>query len=267
MKVIYNSEEVEEQDIKLNFTNRVFLYGDGLFETIISKQGSIKYLEYHVERLKEGMHALGMEYPEELTLQNIGRQIHKLLKVNPMFFISRIKIQVWRKPGGLLTPFTNQVEYLISVSPQQPKVNKDKAAEISEKVKIYPTFFSRFKTCNMLPYVLAGVEKERRNVGELIILSHDGYLAECSSSNLFWMIEDEFYTPSLETGCIAGIMRRVVKEKLIKMGRKVHEVKAKPEVLEKAEYVFTTNVSDINYLSRVGQKNYDQPEDFYFKDL
>jgi len=67
---------------------------------------------------------------------------------------------------------------------------------------------SAFKTLNALPYVLAGNYRKQLGVDEVILLDTHGHLAECVASNLFWLKDGMLYTPSLNTGCIGGIIRQ-----------------------------------------------------------
>jgi branched-subunit amino acid aminotransferase/4-amino-4-deoxychorismate lyase len=48
-------------------------YGDGLFETMRLANGSIRFLDSHLVRLRRGCERLRMSCPEELLLQEITR--------------------------------------------------------------------------------------------------------------------------------------------------------------------------------------------------
>lgn len=248
---------ISENSLSCAANHRGLSYGDGLFETIIYKKGSIFYLDRHLIRLSKGMETLGMVADKTLDRDVMENQIQSLINVNGMNGkLVRIKLIVWRKNGGLFTPENNQVDIMIAVKEQVSPQLQNVEAELSEQVKLFPSIYSRFKTCNMLPYVLAGLEKQQRNITELVLLSYKGYVAECSSSNIFWIKDDVFYTPSLQTGCIEGIMRNIVIETLKKEGFNVKEVEAEPEELKDADFIFTSNVTGLRIINRFEGKTF-----------
>ena len=62
--------------------NRGFLYGDGLFETMILKDGKIRFLNSHFERLCNGLKALKMTISTDFTIEKIEKTILDLLAKN-----------------------------------------------------------------------------------------------------------------------------------------------------------------------------------------
>ncbi len=251
MKVIYNNKLVSENSLSFNTEHRGLSYGDGLFETIIANEGIIHYFDRHIDRLNKGMAALGMISDGNMSCEKLLEHIHNLFKLNNLLSSAvRIKIIVWRKSGGLFTPSDNRVDFIITVKEQKNHQQPAVEAELSEQVRLYASPYSRFKTCNMLPYILAGIEKKSRKISELVLLSYEEHIAECSSSNIFWVKDEVFSTPSLETGCIEGIMRGVIIDKLNKKGIVLKEVKEKPDALRTADTVFTSNVSGVKIFKR-----------------
>lgn len=257
MKVIYNARAIEEKRFSIKNKDRCFQYGDGLFETIIYQNGKIQFLERHLERLKKGMEALNFNIPALFSARELQDQILELLSINQLSGSARIKLQVWRKDGGLYTPVQNEVNYLITTIPFENKGNKIiNSAGFSIDVKLYPTKLSRFKTCNALFYILAGIERQKRKLDDLILLDHQGNIAECTSANIFWLYKEEYYTPSTATGCIEGIMRGHLIEKLRKHKKLVYEVKESKESLLKAEKVFICNVTGVFPVKMIEGKVY-----------
>jgi 4-amino-4-deoxychorismate lyase len=103
------------------------------------------------------------------------------------------------------------------------------------------TLSPNIKSNNMLPYIAAKLEAKRLGVFEGILLSQEGYLAEGTVSNLFWVKKNIVYTPALSVGILPGVMRKHVIREFQKAGRKVVEGFFKPVVLQSADEVFITN--------------------------
>ena len=247
MFLVYNSDILTDDAFRLPATDRAFQYGDGLFETIRYENDRIWFWPDHLARLTAGMAALHLNPPpgfDEITLE---QQLRQLLSANGLLGQpARIKFQVWRQPGGLYTPDSQYINYLITAKPGL-------AFQFNEhtKIGIYNSFrlafspISAFKTLNSLPYVLAGLYKQQHGLHDVILLSTDGYLAECVASNLFWFQNDILHTPSLLTGCINGIARR----QLLRLFPNAQAGLFLPDVLDNADVVFTANVMGINLVS------------------
>jgi len=246
----FNDSLLLEQNFTITTSNRAFSYGDGLFETMVLKKGKLLYLEDHFARLKNGLSILSLTLPSSFSPQYIETVVQELAKKNNTFSQARVKLTVWRKPGGLVTPDSNEVDFLITcIKPTKPLTLKTNSL-ISENVTLSPTLFSKYKTLNYLPYILAGLEKKQRQVDELIITDSEGNLAEASSSNIFWAKNTELYTPSIDTGCIEGIMRKQLIRFCKKEGLAITEGKFQKKCLEHADLLFTSNVSGLSLIER-----------------
>ena len=107
-----------------------------------------------------------------------------------------------------------------------------------------------------MKYVVAGIEKVERGFDEIILLDHNGHVSEALSSNLFWKIDQSFFTPPLSTGCIDGIMRNWLMSELKNKGFEVREELIHARDLLTAESIFTTNAMGIRYIMEFNKASY-----------
>jgi len=258
MYLSYNHKIITEQHLHLPYHDRAFNYGDGLFESIIYHKGKARFLNDHLKRLKKGMHALGIQGGQGIKKNVLSAQIDCLLHKNKIKGSARLKLMVWRKPGGLYTP--ENLHFNLLIISQPTEFNKQNptglSLGLSQNVRLAYSSLSRFKTCNALPYVLAGLEKQHTPFDELLLLDQKGRVAECTASNLFWIKKDIVFTPSLKTGCVAGVSRKNILKRLEKQGFKTEKVKAGPEALLEADHIFTSNVSRIAQIGTFAEKQY-----------
>ena len=243
MEVIFNGKLYREQEVHFSPTNRAFSYGDGIFETMIVRRGTCSLLPYHFKRLLRGLEVLGIISPfTELELEGY---IWELSTKFGHSAVLRMRLQLWREAGGLYAPEKRKAEYLITASPQQkPGWIKEKAA-FSKNVQLSFSVSSSLKTMSALPYVLAGIEKKKRQLDELLLTDIYGNVAEGSSSNLFWVKDGIWHTPHLESGCIAGVMRAYLLEQLQTQQLPVQEVLVPKERLMEAEALIACNVTGL----------------------
>ena len=210
-KVNHNGQLISEDAMFLNAQNRVFRYGDGLFESIRVVEGQIPFLEQHLSRLKKGMQLLQYEFPEEYTSDFFEREISKLTRQEGNH---RLRLTVYRQDGGFYAPQSNAPLFLIQSSPHftaQFDLNKKGLhLGIYDQQRLPCIPLSNIKSCNALPYVLAGQWLARQDFDECLLLNQYGRIAECSIGNLFLVKGQELWTPPLSEGCIEGVMRAIL---------------------------------------------------------
>ncbi len=252
MNIIYNFKLTKEISLLPNEGNRAFQYGDGLFETIIYQHKQIRFLPDHVERLTKGAEAFYMQLPNNFSLTYLQEAIHTLVQQNGLGDNARVRIHVWRKPGGTYTPVTNEADFCITAhalaAPLPPVKHK---VFFYEHFRLVVSPVSRFKTCNSLPYVMAGIAKTHRKADDMILLDVHGHVAECIASNIFWLQNGQLFTPSLEAGCIEGIMRKHILVTARDLQIVVHEGLFTKQELLNAEAVFCCNVSGLQIIHQV----------------
>jgi 4-amino-4-deoxychorismate lyase len=234
--------------------NRSFKYGDGLFETMIFKNGKVQYVEDHFERLFSGMKLLKMNINSLVSKTEIISQIHAKLALLSLSE-ARIRLTVWRQNGGLYTPKNSDVNYFIEINSLPNYFFAKNLTQISssyaESITLNHSAISHLKTNNSLPYILASIEKKEKNVDEIIILTNNHEIAECSSSNLFIVKDEVLFTPSLFSGCIDGVMRKNILRKSHNEGFDCKEIWLSKKDLLTADYIFTTNVMGIKFITQI----------------
>ncbi len=256
--IIYNFELIEENKFPFSLHNRAFLYGDALFETLMAKQKSIRFFEDHLARLSGGLTTLGIEYPNELNPQHLEPIITKLMEAKNLED-ARLKILAWRTHGGLFTPENNALEFIITAAPAKPFENHVKEnVGFFEDFRLYHSPLSAYKTTNAQPYVMAGIEMKKKGWDDIILLDTDDHVAECLSTNLYWVKDNTIFSPSKSTGCICGVMQQQIIKLLEEKGNPLQFVKAQPEELSKAEAIFTSNVTGISYIKTIDSKSFSE---------
>lgn len=256
MKAIYNNEIINDKELTIGVDDRAIQYGDGIFETIIVRKNSLKLIEYHFARLLDGAAALNIQLPVYFNIQFLESSILKLIQDNGIKSSARVKVQVWRGTGGLYKPVSHTSNLLITINVHEEDIGILKNVGISESINNHYTVYSHLKTLNALKYIIASLEKEESSSDDLIILDQNGNISELLYSNIFWIKKNIFYTPSLNTGCIRGVMRSYLIERLIEKSKSVMEVIATPDQLFQADYAFATNAAGIRPITGIADTGY-----------
>ncbi len=255
MNVLFDGSIASDSEVRLSCTDRGFQYGDGIFETIVCQGTVVSFLDLHWERLTKGMNILKLALPDWLSQGQLETAILKLMQLEGLE-TARVKLLAWRKKGGLYTPSQNSAHLLIMALPHQPPIKILKVADICRQVRLAHSSISSFKTLSSMPYVLAGIEKKQRKLDELILLDREDRVSECTASNIFWIKDNRLFTPPLESGCIEGIRRRSIMDRL-GAENPVKQVSITVDELLEADQVFNCNVTGIQWIRTIREHRYD----------
>jgi 4-amino-4-deoxychorismate lyase len=236
------------------FHNRGFLYGDGLFETMVFFKGKIRFASQHAERLWEGLKILGLENQGLSQIRELERLITEIWGDSK---ILRVRWNVYRAGFGKYTPEENQVLESLQINSfhQAPKI-KGKAF-FSQNIHIQKTPWSHCKTLSALPYVMANQERKSKGFDEVILTNPDGIICEAGASNLFWAKNGQYFTPSLDSGCIAGVGRKMILSYLHESDIPFSEGLFTKKDLISSEQILTSNVTGISYIGSIENKYFD----------
>lgn len=256
----FNGEIYSEEDKLLTIANRGYSYGDGLFETMRMTKGKLKFADLHADRLQKGMKILKLEGYSQLDTYFLKDKAEELAKRNKLQN-GRFKFTVYRNSSGLYTPDQNKHGYSLELtaldSPYYQINAKGLIMDIYTEIHKPVNKLSNLKTCNSLPYIMAGIYKKQHKLDEAFILNQSGFLCESISSNVFLVYQGQLYTPALSEGCVGGVMRQVVMQIAKKNDLAVVEAQINPEVLNEAEEVFITNaIKGIQWVMGFNRKRY-----------
>lgn len=255
MTINFNGEFIQEGDLRLDIsTNRCFLYGDGAFESMLGTYEGMRFWDDHYDRLIKSCTAIRLDLqrlPGSLNLHELQKQ---LVLRNDIQGMARVKIQIWRTARGLYSPDADDISYIITAQKfEKPFVILKEHVKVIYSPRLTFTEYSAYKTCNSLPYVLASKEKSKLNLDDVVLLDQKNRISELSAMNIFWFQKGKLFTPSLNTGCIAGVMRKRILDYCLKNKIKTVPALATVDELEESDYVFGSNFSGIHPVARINE--------------
>ncbi|WP_133534478.1 aminotransferase class IV [Tenacibaculum caenipelagi] len=240
--VNFNGTLISDNEVQLSTKNRAFKYGDAIFETIKVTNGKVVFIEDHYFRLMASMRMLRMKIPMKFTLEFLQEEILKLTRELPSSSIYRVRLTVYRKDGGLYTPVTNEVDYIIEGAPLEVIKKEVYKIDIYKDFYNYSGLLSTVKTTNRMLNTLAAVFAEENDLDNCILLNERKGVVEAINGNLFIIKGNVVKTPALTEGCIKGIIRKKVIEIIEKHPKyTIEETTISPFEIQKADEVFITN--------------------------
>ena len=238
----FNGELLFKENIKLTTDNRGFKYGDGIFETIKVVHKKVIFWEDHYFRLMASMRMLRMKIPMEFTLEFLEKEILKTVAVLENGANFRVRLNVFRKDGGLYTPKTNAIDYLIEASESNYKTKETYEIDVFKDFYNYSGLLSTIKTNNRMLNTLASIYANENDLDNCILVNERKGVVEVANANIFIVKNNIVKTPALTEGCIKGVVRGKVIDLLIKKKDfTIEETVISPFEIQKADEVFITN--------------------------
>ena len=182
--------------------------GDGVFEAIKAIGGRPFALQRHLERLVASAEGLGLPAPD---LEDVRRGVAAVLEgtAEPL---SRIRITYTAGPAPLGSGRSDGEPTLIVVAaPLEPAAESSRVATVpwprNERGAL-----AGLKTTSYGENVVMLAHAHQRGAAEAVMANLAGHLCEGTGSNVFYVVDGELRTPSLASGCLAGVTRALVLE-------------------------------------------------------
>lgn len=246
------------QDAAIPADNRAFRYGYGLFETMLVLDGVIQLADYHCDRLWSGSAALCLQIPKLLTREALVQEVLHTVAKNKLEKCCRVRLQLYPGSGGFFDNVSQQAHYLIECFPLEPHVTDlneiGLTIGMAEGLQKSPDALANYKTTNALIYAIAAQQAKANKWNDALLCNTHGHIIESTIANIFWIKDDKIYTPPLTEGCVAGVMRRHIMQKIA-----VAESILTTETLLQADAVFLTNaIRHIKWVRKFDTTIYNQ---------
>lgn len=232
--VSFNGKIIPASKTYLSAISSATLYGKGIFTTIAIYDSKPFLWEKHWSRLLDNASRIGLdfEFPEETILAELNRLISKNEIKN-----GRIRLTFFDESAKEIWAIENDKKnsYLITSADFRPLADNLKLTISPYRVNSTSPL-ANIKSCNYLENILAFEEAKKMGFDEAIRLNERGEISSACMANIFWIKNEQIFTPSIKTGCLAGTMREYIMENI-----EVFEAEESLEILQKADAIFLSS--------------------------
>lgn len=229
-----------QQDSKLGLNDRGLAYGDGVFTTAKVFDGQVCHLIQHLHRLTSSCNKLDITLPDMTFLEQ------ELIENAKQYSCAVVKVIITAGQGGRgyarQSALSSNVIVSFSSFPAHYLDWQEKGISIgiSEfQLGINPSL-AGIKHLNRLEQVLIRKELDARTEDDLLVTNCNDHIVEASSSNVFWLKNDTWYTPKLVDSGVAGLKRQQILDKLTN-SHKIEQVSATVDALDNIDAMVVTN--------------------------
>ncbi|MDP6381399.1 MAG: aminotransferase class IV [Phycisphaerae bacterium] len=243
--VYINGEIVPESEARVSPGDAGFLLGAGIFETMRAYGCPVFRLGAHLARLRRGAEEFGIDVVE--SDEDLRSAIAEVMRQNDVAD-ARLRLTATRGPMGrdLTGEGTPEratvVISAVAVVPYPDELYARGMTVIASKIRVNesdPTTFH--KTTNYLPRLLALKEAHEAGCGEALMFNSKNHVAECATSNIFFVCNGRLLTPPVSEGLLPGITRQVVLKLAAELDIPAEEKVLVVDDLLSAEEIFLTN--------------------------
>ena len=234
----YNGKQGLIEEITVPITDRAFYFGDGVYDAVMCRN-NIPYLLFeHVNRLFSNSALLSITPPmTREELMHLIKTLCPLVDGDEKF----VYFHISRGSGIRNHEFTTTKGNLcIMIKPQ-------KIENIYEKMSLCTTKDIRFQLCNiktlnLLPSVMCA-QNAKNNKCEEGVFIRDGYVTECSHSNISILKNGRLITAPADCHILPGVTRAHLIDSAQKNGIIVREEKYTLRELMDADEIIVTSSS------------------------
>lgn len=251
-----NTQLLEKLPDQITLLQRAWSYGDALFESIRVFEDHMPLLSKHWARLEKGLRLMGYEVPNHWSAGFWATEIKRVAPSN-----ARVRLTVWRAPGGLYRPEDNTPQFLITAQALESNRYEWHSAGLQlgfcTSVRLPVDAFSGLKSLNAARYVAAAREAQQKQWDEGIVLNAYHRVCEATSSNVCWFENGTLCTPPLTDGPVTGTLRELLFSLTFDLGFKMLEKEASMETILSAEELFLCNaIRGIQWVEKCEGKVY-----------
>ena len=223
----FNGDFVDWADVKLHVLSHALHYANSVFEGERVYKKKIFKLNEHTERLFYSANTMDMEIP--YTMDEVNEACNSTVKKNKII-------------DGYVRPIAWRGAEMMGVSAQNTKINFAVAVwewpsyfDPEERLKGIRLSLSKWRrpSPETIPcdtkaaglYMICTLSKhdaEKNGYADSLMLDFEGYVAEATGANVFFIKDNEIHTPSPDC-FLDGITRRTVIQIAKKLGFKIVE--------------------------------------------
>lgn len=235
MRIWIDGRWADGKDASVSAADRGFMYGEGIYESLRTYDGALFAPAYHYERFRRSADILGL--PVEIDFSRFESTILEGLEGIEKDCTVRV---VLTSGDGKIPSLLIYVMELQAPSSDLYSYGVD--VGISRSRKPSESFMpSLLKTISHANLMLARRGKE--DFYEILLLNGEGFVAEGLTSNLFLVENEKLVTPSIQSGILDGITRKVVTDLAGSLGVTVEERTVNVDELFNCSEIFLTRTS------------------------
>ena len=187
-------------------TDHGLTVGDGVFETLKVVDGRPFALGPHLDRLGRSATGLGLDEPDRDAVLAGVRAVLGAAHLP----LGRLRITVTGGPAPMGSGRGDEGQTITVVADAMPPSAASSAVVTVPWPRNERGATAGLKTTSYAENVIALAHAKSQGADEAVFANTVGDLCEGTGSNIFYAVDGELRTPTLASGCLAGVTRALV---------------------------------------------------------
>lgn len=236
-----NGDWIEAARFAVGVGDRCWTHGLGVFETMLGARGRVAFGERHHARLAEACRRLGWTPPWPEPAEMLATASSVIARAGLAETSCRVRLAV-SGGSGSLADLSEGADRLVWMTAGPMVENLEPLAVcVSPWRRNEMGALSGLKCASYAENLVALDRARREGFRETLFFNTAGNLCEAATANVFVVTGELVRTPSLATGCLAGVARGVVLELARRAGFQTVEAELWEADLAVADEVFLTS--------------------------
>jgi branched-chain amino acid aminotransferase len=206
--VYLNGKLVPENEAKISVFDHGLVTGDGVFESVVIRNGRPFALSRHLARLQSSGERIGLVVPDASELKEAVQAV----VASSGFQFAKVRITVTGGPGLLGSARSSSEPTVIVAVEELPPRSPAVAVVVAPWPRNERGTLAGAKTISYAENVVALAYATSHQAQEALFLNLAGNLCEGTGTNIFVGLGGRLVTPPLSAGCLAGVTRGLVLE-------------------------------------------------------
>ncbi|MDR2123118.1 MAG: aminotransferase class IV [Flavobacteriaceae bacterium] len=200
MKIIFNQNCIEEEDLFVNYTKKNYFSGDFVAGFCWFFQNKFLFWEDVYFQLMASLRKMRIKIPLSYTPEMFESQL-RLLSDEMHISEGRIKITVFRDPE-------QDTSFIIEFLPHQNFLSDtENEIDIYKEILIYPNLLSSISVFHPIDTVALQYVREN-DLQEVILLNHEKRIARSISGNIFLIQDNNIYSNPASEGALISVLKK-----------------------------------------------------------
>lgn len=244
---------VSANDAVVSVLDHGLTVGDGVFETLLVREGLPSALTRHLIRLRRSADGLGIGCPPEDVIHAAIDEV--VAAAGTEAVRARLRVTVTSGPGPLGSERGHSAPTLVVTLTATDPWGPTTTIATVPWTRNEHSAVAGIKTTSYAENAVALAHAHSRGASEAVLANTRGQLCEGTGTNVFVVIDGEVHTPALASGCLAGITRELELE----WGSAIaahHESELPYDILQSADEIFvTSSTRDVHPVVRVDDRD------------
>jgi branched-chain amino acid aminotransferase len=247
-----NGHVIRTDETRLSPLDHGFLVGDGVFETLVARNGRPFTLTRHWRRLVGSCLATDIAPP---SLETCREAILATMQANGLTD-ARLRVTLTSGNGPLGSDRGDSPPTMIVAAMALKRWPPTESAITVPWTRNERSALAGVKSTSYGDNVRALALAHTKGAGEAIFANTRDELCEGSGTNIFVVVDGHMRTPPLSSGCLAGVTRALIIEACQASGIAVEETAMPGSILQTCDEAFlSSSTRDVHPLARVDQRD------------